>query len=56
MPGLFLPVAGEQILWSHDYAHAADHPDWDALPAKLAAFSRPRLLPAKRADRAGGEN
>jgi len=38
MPGLFL-VAGAQILWSHDYAHAADHPDWTALPTKLAAFT-----------------
>lgn len=31
MPGLFL-VRGQQVLWSHDFAHIGDHPDFAALP------------------------
>jgi hypothetical protein len=31
MPGLFC-VQGAQVLWQHDYAHAGDSPDWEALP------------------------
>ena len=37
MPGLFF-VQGESILWQKDYAHAGDSPDWEALPARLAAL------------------
>lgn len=36
MPGLF-HVQGDQVLWRHDFKHAGDHPDWDALPARLPA-------------------
>ena len=35
MPGLFL-VAGDAIRWQHDFRHAGDHPDFAALPARLA--------------------
>jgi hypothetical protein len=31
MPGMFM-VRDGLILWEHCYAHAGDHPDWDALP------------------------
>lgn len=34
MPGLF-SVAGDRILWKHDFAHAGDHPDFENLPALL---------------------
>jgi hypothetical protein len=30
MPGVFL-VRRETILWKHDYAHAADHPDYQEI-------------------------
>lgn len=36
MPGVFA-VEGERIVWSHTPAHAADHPDFEALPALIAA-------------------
>jgi len=32
MPGLFL-VRGEKVLWSHRFAHQADHPDFASVPA-----------------------
>lgn len=35
MPGLFL-VQGPDVLWSHDFAHIGDHPDFTIMP-KLAA-------------------
>lgn len=35
MPGLFL-VAGRAILWTHDFRHAGDHPDFATLPARFA--------------------
>ncbi len=31
LPGVFL-VRGERILWHHDFRHAADHPDFPAIP------------------------
>jgi hypothetical protein len=31
MPGLFL-VRGAEILWSHRFSHAGDHPDFAVLP------------------------
>ena len=34
MPGLF-QVAGDRVLWRHDFAHAGDHPDFESLPARL---------------------
>lgn len=34
MPGLFY-VAKEKILWKHDFSHAGDHPDFEALPGVL---------------------
>jgi hypothetical protein len=36
MPGAFL-VHGADVLWSHHFAHQGDHPDWDAIPAKVPA-------------------
>ena len=37
MPGMFLSE-GERIVWAHDYAHAADHPDYDDVRALAAAL------------------
>ena len=37
MPGLFW-VARTRVLWQHDFAHAGDHPDFEALPARLRAI------------------
>lgn len=31
MPGLFL-VQGERVIWTHDFKHAGDHPDFAAIP------------------------
>ena len=40
MPGLFL-VRGDEILWSHHFAHQADHPDFAEVPRiALAAAAR----------------
>ena len=36
MPGVFL-VRGAQVLWSHEFRHAGDHPEWDRIPALAAA-------------------
>lgn len=36
MPGVFL-VAGDRVLWSHEFRHAGDHPDWDRIPALASA-------------------
>lgn len=36
MPGLFA-VQGERVLWQHDAAHAADHPDFEAIPGSVEA-------------------
>ena len=36
MPGLFAAL-GEQLLWEHTPSHAADHPDFAAIPALLRA-------------------
>jgi hypothetical protein len=36
MPGVFL-VQGASVLWSHEFRHAGDHPDWDRIPALAAA-------------------
>jgi len=37
MPGLFL-IRGRNVLWSHDYRHAADQPDYQLI-SKIAAES-----------------
>ncbi len=34
MPGLLI-VRENQVLWRHDFQHAADHPDFERLPAIL---------------------
>jgi hypothetical protein len=34
MPGCFL-VDGPKILWSHEYSHAADHPDFASIPDRI---------------------
>lgn len=39
MPGVFL-VRGPEVLWTHEFRHAGDHPDWDRIPALAAARSR----------------
>lgn len=31
MPGVFL-VQGDQVLWTHEYDHAGDQPDWASVP------------------------
>lgn len=36
MPGAFL-VRGDQVLWSHTYRHAGDHPDLARIPDRVAA-------------------
>jgi hypothetical protein len=35
MPGMYL-VRGNQVLWAHEYRHAADHPDYGSI-RELAA-------------------
>lgn len=40
MPGTFL-ARGSEIVWAHEYAHAADHPDY-ALIRQLATDGRGR--------------
>lgn len=37
MPGVFA-VAGREIVWAHHPTHAADHPDFEAIPSRLAAL------------------
>ena len=34
LPGLFV-VAGERILWRHEFRHAADHPDFAGIPSRF---------------------
>jgi hypothetical protein len=34
MPGCFL-VDGPRILWAHEYAHAADHPNFASIPDRI---------------------
>jgi hypothetical protein len=38
MPGVFA-VDGARILWSHEARHAADHPDFAAIPELLAEIA-----------------
>lgn len=40
MPGAFL-VRRNEVLWAHRYHHAADHPDFNAIPSKIPAPVRP---------------
>ena len=40
MPGAFL-VRGDEVVWAHEYGHAADHPDWETIRA-LADEARRR--------------
>lgn len=37
MPGVFL-VAGARVLWTHEFRHAGDHPDWDRIPSIVASL------------------
>lgn len=37
MPGVFV-VAGARVLWTHEFRHAGDHPDWDRIPALVASL------------------
>ena len=32
MPGMFAATADGRIIWQHDFAHVADHPDFAQLP------------------------
>ena len=34
MPGCFL-VDGPRVLWAHEYAHAADRPDFTSIPDQI---------------------
>ena len=34
LPGIFV-VAGDRVLWRHDFRHAADHPDFTRIPNHL---------------------
>jgi hypothetical protein len=34
MPGCFL-VDGPRVLWTHEYAHAADRPDFTSIPDQI---------------------
>ena len=45
MPGLFL-MSGGTAVWTRDYAHFADSPNWKTLPARLTAEAR-SPLPAR---------
>lgn len=36
LPGMFV-VEGDQILWSHEAKHAADHPDFARIPEAVGA-------------------
>ena len=38
MPGVFL-VRGAEVLWQHEFRHAADHPDFSRVPALAASCS-----------------
>jgi hypothetical protein len=37
MPGVFLTM-GSRIVWTHQFAHAADHPDYDEIAERAAAL------------------
>jgi hypothetical protein len=37
MPGVFL-TEGTRIVWTHEYAHAADHPDYQEIAERAAAL------------------
>jgi len=37
-PCVFL-VEGARVLWSHEFQHTGDHPEWDRIPARVAANS-----------------
>ena len=38
MPGLFV-VAGDRVLWRHEFRHAADHPDFSRIPSRFESAS-----------------
>ena len=40
MPGIFL-VQGPDVLWSHDFSHIADHPNFTILPRLVADLAVP---------------
>jgi hypothetical protein len=40
MPGVFL-VVGARVIWSHEFRHAGDHPDWDRIPSLVASLRAP---------------
>lgn len=37
MPGVFL-ARKREVVWSHEFRHAGDHPDWDRIPALVAGL------------------
>jgi len=41
LPGMFV-VQGDDILWSHEARHAADHPDFARIPEFAAGAASPR--------------
>ncbi len=41
LPGMFV-VEGDQILWSHEARHAADHPDFARIPEFVLEAATPR--------------
>lgn len=51
MPGVFA-VERERVVWAHAPRHAADHPDFEALPEIIAA-SRPPDPPTESSPAAG---
>jgi hypothetical protein len=34
MPGVFL-VQGPEVIWSHQFKHQGDHPDWSKIPDRV---------------------
>jgi len=47
MPGAFL-TRDDEILWAHEYRHAADHPDYARI-AEIARATQPASPPGMRA-------
>jgi hypothetical protein len=37
MPGVFLVEPDGTVAWRHHFAHAGDHPDWNAIPSNIPA-------------------
>jgi len=39
MPGVYL-ASRDAVLWSHEFRHAGDHPDWERIPELAASLAR----------------